>query len=293
MRRTILFLVVVCLFASTANAATVIASGNYGNPMIWDTMIVPTAPGGWASSGAFTVDITDTQSIGYWSLGEPTGGNPGATTVNISSGGDFAVHNFIQRSWWGSYTPCTLNMTGTGRIDVAHQFGFDVFNLRDESVTTGGLLGLNNNFTATHVATINLYGSELTVAPDAVYANNPGSSINWTMDASGLTTIVATGDEYPTPVLHNGAYIGDLTIDYTAYGTPALGETFDLVQTKWIDLAYAGIDTSLASICAEWSLAVVSDGASGHILQATYVPEPATVCLLALGGLSLIRRKRS
>ena len=99
---------------------------------------------------------------------------------------------------------------------------------------------------------------------------------------------------------------GTLLLD----GTPTPGQTYDLMATasnsngKNIDgtaATFKGFDlTGLTYDSANWSLAVVDNGLAGadhrNVLQVTSlaaVPEPASLGLLAVGGLALLRQRKA
>ena len=97
--------------------------------------------------------------------------------------------------------------------------------------------------------------------------------------------ILTAGDYVDLDVLLNGTKVGDLTIpsgltgacDYSFAFSDILGPTYavKLLETNTVPSGHG-------------SVSMLPDGRS----YLTLVPEPATLCLLVLGGLAAIKRKR-
>lgn len=142
---------------------------------------------------------------------------------------------------------------------------------------TGG--GINVGIIAGSDATLKVSGSAATI-------NLTGPVDAWGVLAGGKSTVLFEIDTGGISTLTTTSYVSLASADFgvSAIGgyVPALNDSFILAT------ATAGYDVSnLNNLTPEWDIQAV-----GVDLVATYVPEPATVCLLGLGGLMLRRKKR-
>ncbi len=103
-----------------------------------------------------------------------------------------------------------------------------------------------------------------------------------------ITDDFIPGDTYK--VWDFGLLILTTTMPYAGVPTGMPGYQ----ESRWQDPLFGGGEVVLAA--GAHSLTVQGDGlmglSAGFASQLTTVPEPATVCLLGLGGLALLRRKR-
>jgi len=84
-----------------------------------------------------------------------------------------------------------------------------------------------------------------------------------------------------------------LEVVFLAGYVPDQFQSFDVLTAQSIALgAGFGIDESQAPGTGAYFLAHVVPGGNGEILRLTYVPEPTTMTLLALGGLGALLRRR-
>jgi hypothetical protein len=212
----------------------------------------------WAHN-ASTVDISGGSVTYYLRAFE-------ASTVHISGGG---VNTAIQ-----AYDNSTVDISG-GAVNIIEAYdnsnvvvsGGSVFALRAYEASTvdisGGTMG--GNLYARDTSTVDISGGTLS---NSIYTLNSstvnlsGGTMSKKLYARDTSTVTFDGKDF---ILSTG-----LSLD----GDKVLGT--GLLSGKWSD-------------GTPWTLMISENAAGATILL---VPEPATLVLLGLGGLALVRRRR-
>jgi hypothetical protein len=116
----------------------------------------------------------------------------------------------------------------------------------------------------------------------------------FTLDANGTNIsplVFASGDIN----LSSAGNAGKIDIATSGF-SPTAGQTFDLMsipQAGTISVPGGGVNALLnAGDTTDWSLSVVTDVGGKDILRLTALPEPATMVLLAIGGVGMLLRRR-
>lgn len=268
-RRVMKKLMVVCiyLFCFTNFAYTMIlTTGDVdpADPATWDS----TTAGSIGNTGHGTMDITGggvvsngVGSIGVFSTGEVTVDGAGSTWTN----GDGL--------YIGNYGNGTLNITNGGAVNV----------LRDTWLSTGEV-------------TVDGAGSTWTNSDNLRVGYNDGGTLNITdgglVSVAGILTIDYDGDGDGFINMDTGgmlALFGDTDDSLADFldlidGTDAINYWDDSIS-DWANIAYAtyGVD---------YTLSYITEGDLADYTMLT-VPEPATVLLVGLGGLALLRKRRA
>lgn len=147
---------------------------------------------------------------------------------------------------------------------------------------SGRTKGATGNISSTDVSLLNVLSQPVTAEVKAIHSDpfnllaNVGDVIN------DYDPTAPDGMQYDGGTENDGdsGFIDTaLHGQYTGTGTYDI----DVDLTQWLDYgSIGGIEVAFTPVNATGTVTVIYN----------YVPEPATVCLLALGGLAVIRRKR-
>lgn len=262
-------------------------------------------------SGAGVVQTRDQILLGVFNPGNGTlNQTGGSATTNVVAAGRDGTGTYNQsagtltanRVYLGDYDDSngTHRISG-GTVNIAGSYnvgGALASNAPGDDVRTGDqgqALGAHGTLIVRgSAATIDIGGDFLANPADKTRAGtaNTANLVFEILDITGtsLIDVVGQGDL-------DGAVVD---MDLIGGFTPATGSTFDLITAELFGAT--GTGTTQATGTGEgytldpedaglWSLAIVPGG-RGEILQATYVPEPASLTAAALGATALLRRRR-
>lgn len=229
------------------------------------------------------------------SYATPAGALPGALHVN---GGTARISGFRHSRWGnnggyfatvkissGTLLPAYLTDVDGKIVDCGYRSG--------ASATRGGILHIEGS-----AASITMLGGEEASGYGAFQIFDYGTVIA-ELDAGGVSTINVDLTQSANLLYAKGdnADLAGGTIDMRGV-TPNAGDSFTLLTADVIDSTGIALD---AGDAADWTLTIITGSESGlgnpnngdnGSVVVTYIPEPASLVLLGLGGLALIRRRR-
>jgi hypothetical protein len=273
----------VVALAAPAQAGFNVAIGDYNDPGNWDPNGVPFWPtnafvtnGGTAQISGQIPDAPELY-VGWGGNGHlemSTGGQIGGAGTGHDGNPWFHLggHNGLVNAATFKQTDGNIK---SARMWVGEGVGTGEWTISGGSIDAGflsvgnasgrGLFKIDNATT----------GGPSSIALSSYYAQDAGSTLEIVLSATGGTTLIN--------VTGNATLAGTLQLDDAAY-TSGAAKTIDVLTTAGT-LDYSGL--TLAGAPAGSTLTN-----TGGTLQITYVPEPATMVLLGLGGIGMLIRRR-
>jgi len=267
----------VSILSPVVQAADVTFTGFFGDawgdPTNWDGFSTPTTddkayiPAGLACVSSEAGNVAG----GTWVAGgtlDVTSGDL-TTGVSVADGGTFTVAGGSYTSGWAS-----LGISPSSDVFVGSKADMRI----SGGTVTIGATGLNIGIIAGSDATLTISGSAATIQIN-------GNVDGWSGLIGGKSTVLFEIDAGGISPINSTSYISlnSATVGVSAIGgyVPAGGDSFILGNSAtMVDIA------NLINLTPEWTISVVDKS-----LVATYIPEPATLCLLGLGALVLRRKK--
>jgi autotransporter-associated beta strand protein len=225
----------------------------------------------FANSANTPVITTGTWSLGANNLGIRNNGNATASLtisgpISGTAGVTYSGTNFgtIHLAGTNTYTG-TTTIGGTG--------GFTNINVELDAINT---IAASTNITMLGGTKLTLDGFDQQNVATFVISSSGLVTIDFGGKAETLSFANSSGLTWAPNVVFNLAD-WDAAIDFLLFGTDATG----LTAAQLADIEFNGKDKGFAAI-----------DSTGHVYDTNAVPEPATIALGALGGLSLLLIKR-
>ena len=259
-----------------------------------------------ASTGSGEL-VSVAYTAGYTNALNVSAGRLNVYNSGLTGAGELRLNHVYNSTCIGN-----LNLSGTGVIDVEYLNKGDKAGGGNFTATGGTLIARNiiNKFgIVSEVASygFRLGGAQLEIASFAQRDNvigsvklGDGQDMDFIMDSNskvkfdlGLSAnksgVAGTNWDLLTS---RGFYTidGELLVGFSV--APTLGDYWDVWKIlSGKENTYSGsgsFDTLPSNIQASW----IDTGAGTDVLRLTYIPEPATIALLGLGLLALVRRPR-
>ena len=246
-------------------------------------------------------------AIGQIKIGN---GGAGAGTIQMVTGGVFGVNNnhpWLTLGYFVTTGTSTFIMSGgtfggtrtnVGQVGTSGYVGAGLFEVSGGSVdVTAGSMTVNKT------GTFRVIGSDATKVDlagksgaDIKFDVKIGGTLNMQLDDSGITNIKVhntysvTNPNYDLDGIATFESGSILDMGWETGATPTVGTYLLLVADIIVDNGLALKAGQDVADGGDWDIVW---GTGSDTLSVTYVPEPATMVLLGLGGIGvLIRRKR-
>jgi hypothetical protein len=320
MKRILLFLLV-CFMASSALAAssTATASGNFNNPAIWDPCGVPPLANEVKISGADGITVTVNDNRGDY-LSKLSVARDNVLDI---TGGYISFANDAKVGDAGASGDGTdigyLNLKGgqlnAGKIlEVGYQSGSTGYVTISGGTLTGDRIKVacEGSDGSTGWLKIEGTGGTINMSGDIYIANDSSSSsgdtgdatVEFELNSSGLVSRTVS-DQVIIDAMAEELAIAKLLVTVTGSvqaadivlmeqtATSAVVGVFDSLNGgSAAEGAYVNLGTEWFQLTYLYDAGTMTAGV-GNDIALVLVPEPATLALLALGGLIVAKRRRS
>ncbi len=254
------------------------------------------SPWWWSPAGTGTYELSD----GYLEVENEFIGIKGTGTGTFTqTGGEHYVYGSIYISDPEDGGSGTLNLEGgtlSGGYDEEWEefvptviYNYDTFNF-----TGGDLYAYVENYGLFKGAgSMNGY---LFNAGWFSPGSSPGSldiEGSYEQDSSGILLVEMSNENCDVlNITGTAALAGTLFVSFLDGYIPDIGDSFNILWADTIDGEFDYLDFSSLPPGSNFDISYNLNPTDLDYVTLTYVPEPATICLLGLGALSLVRRRK-